>query len=195
MCFIPQRPMAPFTLNARIPFPEEATKDTPLTVVFPHATNAKLYEVFRNVPAGKPKKLNAKEGVTIVVETTHENPDASERMNAALRVLTHVTIVRNATGELLLHSFPIDDGNRMHFGEESVRSIVQELSGPAAPPPATSETVVGGTGDTKTHQRVPGKARQMTAEERARMNGGRITGADAANAASAAIDRRFKPRG
>lgn len=182
------------TLNARIPFPEQAATSEPLDVVFPQALNPKLYEALAKLPEGSTQRITAKNGIAIVVEPITNHPGTHERINAALRVMTQVSVTRKGA-EIALATFEIHDGNRAMFGEESVSSILTEMTNPpeAQPHTAGDTVVAANTGDTKVPVK-PGAPRSLTEEERRRMQGLDESSETAKDAAGNMLTRFFGRR-
>ena len=191
----------PLTLKARIPFPEQAATSEPLDVVFPQVLNPKLYEALAKLPEGSTQRITAKNGIAIVVEPITNHPGTHERINAALRVMTQVSVTRKGA-EIALATFEIHDGNRAMFGEESVKSILAEMThGSTTNPPTTKDTIVANTGDTIVANTgdtkvpaKPGAARSISREEKDRIMGRTSTADNAKEAADAALERFFKRR-
>jgi hypothetical protein len=142
------------TLHAHIPFPEQ---EDGLDVVFPRSTNAGLYARFEKVKDGETKTVEHVDGISVVVGQIDGFPEAHERVNEALRLLSTIKITRRGA-ELLLANFELNERNRPLLGIETMGDVVAEMEkhGPAvataeaSPRPSTGDTVVGmNTGDTK----------------------------------------------
>lgn len=167
----------PITLRAEIPFPEQAHSEQPLEVVFPRRLNDALYEQLQKIRDGKDATITAKTGhVTIRVEEVLNNPGVSERMNAALRTLDMVKIVRKGVEFVLVDFEPkvMPDEE----GTDTMAGVIAEMQDEKLVPadqPSTGDTLVGmhNTGDTTPITKPGAKAppRKLTDEERKAMAG------------------------
>ena len=188
----------PYTLNARIPFPEQ---EDGLDVVFPRSENAGLYRQFEKVPDGETRKVEHADGVTIVVAPIEGEGDAHERINAALRLMSSIKITRRGA-QLVLANFELNERNRPMFGIQTMGDVVAEMErgGPAtavaeeSTPPTAGDTIVGmNTGETKPIP-IPGKQapRKLSPADFDKLKGPKPT--SAADAAGDMMKKRFNRR-
>lgn len=183
------------TLHAHVPFPEQ---EDGLDIVFPRSANAGLYAQFEKVKDGETRRVEHAAGITIVVSPIEGFPEAHERVNEALRLMSTIRITRRGA-QLLLANFELNERNRPMLGIQTMGDVVAEIEkgGPAvateeAPlQSSTSETLVGmNTGDTKPIPIVkPGAPapRKLSPEDWAKLRGEKPT--DTHSAAEQALKR------
>jgi hypothetical protein len=101
-------------------------KKTGSTSCSPRSTNAGLYARFEKVKDGETKTVEHVDGISVVVGQIDGFPEAHERVNEALRLLSTIKITRRGA-ELLLANFELNERNRPLLGIETMGDVVAEM--------------------------------------------------------------------